>query len=123
MTDFKNAEIATERSTELSNCSIVWAESPAGDQTAIKATATGKGEHLIRFTCDSDSIWMKSAEKKDVEFYIYWVERCTLHKVKSTAKEKWFRHDIGAGQKKLTIEIFAGDSICFYPSPILEVLK
>jgi len=115
MTDFKNAEIATERSTELSNVSIVWAESPAEDQTAIKATATGKGKHLIRFTCDSDSIWIKSAGKKNVEFSIYWVENCTLNTMPLIASEKWVSHYIGAGQKKLTIQIFAGDSICFYP--------
>lgn len=119
MTDFKNAEIDTECSTELSNASIVWAESPAGDQTAIKATATGKGRHLIRFTCYADSIWIKSAGKKAVEYFMYWVENHTLKKIKSTAKEKWHRQDIiGIGQKELTIEIFAGDSIYFYPAPI-----
>ena len=106
----------TECSTELSNASIVWAESPAGDQTVIKATAIGKGEHLVRFTCNSDSIWMKSAGKKDVEYFIYWVENFTLNKIKSTAKEKWHLQHIGSGgQKELTIEIFAGDSIYFYP--------
>ena len=115
MTDFKTSEIATECSTELSNASIVWAESPAGDRTAIKATATGTGRHRIRFTCDFDSIWIKSAEKKNVDLSIYWVENCTLNMMKLTAKEKWHLHYIGAGQKKLTIEMFAGDSIYFYP--------
>ena len=112
----------TECSTELSNASIVWAESPAGDQQAFKMRTNGNGKHRVKFTFIPDSIWFKNAKKQDVSFSVYWVEKCKPVELKIDLKgDQWHLFSIGKREwKKVTIEIPSDSSIYFYPSTMFE---
>ena len=93
------------------------AESPAGNNNAIKVHPMPGGRHLIQFTTTAESFLMKRAESENVQFSLsYEIADESIMIIILVATKKWERIGLDKGEKKVTISLFEpDDSIYIYP--------